>query len=192
MLNSRILKNKKNLYDDDSLTDLIYSTFKFPTEGVGDGVVIVNEYEKMRPDLLADRKYGDHSKWDAMLKYNGISNPFSIETGQVLYLLPFGEIEKLYIQPRDIPERGEKSEADTKPTVDPNANKDEKRLANLRNKNNRALPPNLNNKGDSNIKIEDGKIVFGPDVTTVNVKNCPAPISRARLQAQLIKNKLFI
>ena len=192
MLNSRILGNKKNLFDNDGLTDLIYATFKFPIVGAGSGLVIVNEDEKMRPDLLANRKYGDQSKWDAMLKYNGISNPFSLDTGRVLYLLPFGELEKLYVQPRDIPEREEKSESNTKPIIDPNANKDEKRLANLKSKNKRALPPNLNSEGDTNVKVRDGKLIFGEDVTTVNVKNCPVPISRARLQAALIKDKLFI
>ena len=42
-----------------------------------------------------------------------------------------------------------------------------------------------------NVKIKDGKIVFGEDVTAVNKDDCPEPISRANLKKALIKNNLF-
>ena len=153
-------------------------------------MVVVQREEQMRPDLIAERTMGDQTKWDALLKFNGISNPFSVEKDRLLYMIPFGELDKLYKKPRDIPGRGEKSESDANPILDPKTNKDTQRLTNLNNK--KILPPNVNKDGDTNVKIKDGKLIFGEDVTTANKDNCPVPISRSRLQAALLKDKLFI
>jgi hypothetical protein len=219
MLSSKILQKKK-LIDRfaTKVTDLISSTFSFPKSTSGSGISVVNEYENMRPDLVANRIYGDQSKWDAILKYNGISNPFSIQQGDLLYAIPFAALNTVYIAPVTIPQRGERVETDVNGALLDDGNrgnkgKDKKRVENLANKNaQRArgaaaakngasgatvgkdgkLPPNLSKKGDKSVKIKDGRLVFGEDVTTVNKDNCPVPISRARLQAALLKDKLFL
>jgi len=191
MLFSKILGNKKTIQDGEnrSFTDLIYNTFRYPLESIGVGILRVEEEEKMRPDLVAKRVLGDQSLWDGLLKYNGISNPFSIDVDDILYGIPNSSFSSLFISPRDIPERGERSEQDVDPIIDPKSQKDKNRLNNL---NKKQLPPNINSVGDSNVKVKDGRLVFGEDVTTVNKKNCPVPISRSRLQAALLKDKLFI
>jgi hypothetical protein len=202
MLNSKIIDNKNSIPNKFGkiISDLIYSTFKFPKNIRGTGVAMVNEYENMRPDLVADRIYGSQGKWDVMLKYNGISNPFSLEFGTMIHILNYQAVDIAYSQPRSIKDREEKVETEaggiTKPT------KDKDRLANIANKNkqrielnkgpNGELPPNINKPGDKNIKVRDGRVVFGEDVTTLNKDNCPVPISRARLQAALLKDKLFL
>lgn len=192
MLNSKILKNKKVIKDKDGqiITDMIYNTFKFPESSNGVGSIRVLDEEKMRPDLVSNRVLGQQGTWDALLKFNGISNPFSINSNDFLYMIPSASIPSLYIKPRDIPERGSKSEQTVDPIIDPKTQKDKNRLSNLNNKN--QLPPNINSETDTNVKVKDGKLVFGEDVTTVNKDNCPVPISRARLQASLLKDKLFI
>lgn len=192
MLNSEILKNKKVIEDGDKeiITDMIYSTFKFPDENIGGGTIRVLEEEKMRPDLVSNRVLGEQGKWDALLKYNAVSNPFSLNENDILYMIPASNISSMYIKPRDIQERGSKSEQQFNPIIDPKTQKDKSRLSNLSNKN--QLPPNINSETDTNVKVKDGKIVFGEDVTTVNKNNCPVPISRSRLQASLLKDKLFI
>ena len=220
MLTSKIISKKNIIVNSVGtlLNDLIYSTFRFPNSNASGGIVIVNEYENMRPDLLADRIYGDQGKWDAMLKYNGISNPFSLHFGQILSTLQFQTIDGVYVSPRPIAERGERKETDVNGILSgPNnkkPDKDKNRIDNLANKNkqrakgaaaaknakagaitsgpNGALPPNINKPGDKNVKVKDGRLVFGEDVTTINKDNCPVPISRARLQAALLKDKLFL
>ncbi len=191
MLNSKILKNKKVIKDKDGqvITDMIYNTFNFPDQNIGIGTIRVLNEEKMRPDLVSNRVLGQQGLWDALLKFNGVSNPFSLDENDMLYMIPVGDIPSLYIGPRDIPERGSKSEEIFNPVVDPKTQKDKNRLSNLSNKN--QLPPNINSETDTNVKIKDGKIVFGEDVTSINKNNCPVPISRARLQAQMLKDKLF-
>jgi hypothetical protein len=221
MLTSKLLNKKKIIINSLSqlVTDLVYGTFKFPASNTNAGLTVINDYENMRPDLLADRIYGDQSKWDALLKYNGISNPFSVKSGDIYYTLQFGGLDATYVKPRDIQLRGEKVSIDSNGAIIPEAKspgKDKNRLENLANKNAQrakgaaaaknakavadgvttgpggALPPGVNKKGDKNVKIKNGRLVLGEDVTTINADNCPVPISRARLQAALLKDKLFL
>jgi len=202
MLISKILSRKRTITKyDQQVTDLIYSTFSFPRGSDGAGVTAVSEYENMRPDLMANRLYGDQTKWDAMLKYNGISNPFSIQAGDLLYALPFSSLESVYVPPRVLAEREQKKESGANlPVI---SKKDKNRVNNLARKNpknrdgvnigaNGELPPNLSKVGDKSVKVKDGRLIFGEDVTTVNKENCPVPISRSRLQTALLKDKLFL
>ena len=195
MLISKILQKKK-LLDRAStkITDLIHSTFSFPKSNIGSGVVVVDEYENMRPDLLANRIYSDQGKWDAILKYNGISNPFSLEAGRILSVIPFSYLDSVYSMPRIIKERGGKDDIGVEAI--PVNRKDKRRVENLANKasvgKGGALPPNIAKEGDKSVKVKDGRLVFGEDITTVNKANCPVPISRARLQNALLKDKLFL
>lgn len=202
MLVSKIIARKRVITKyTQQVTDLIYGTFKFPTGSDGAGVIAVSEYENMRPDLMANRLYGDQTKWDALLKYNGISNPFSVKAGDLLYALPFSSLESVYVPPTVIQEREQKKETGN---VDPIVSKkDRNRVNNLARKNsknkdgvnigpNGELPPNLSKVGDKSVKVKDGRLIFGEDVTTVNKENCPTPISRSRLQAALLKDKLFL
>lgn len=198
MLSSKIISRKKIISKTvkQKVTDLIYSTFSFPISNTSTGLAAVNDFENMRPDLMANRIYGDQSKWDALLKYNGISNPFSIMTGDLMYAIPFASLESVYTSPRDISERGEASENIISRNIEPS--KDKNRVDNLAIKAaittgaNGELPPNISKAGDKNIKIKDGRLILGEDVTTINKDNCPIPISRARLQTALLKDKLFL
>lgn len=194
MLSSKLFQRKTFFTKPNSETvrDLVSSTFKFP-EGnqVSGGVIAVSEFEAMRADLISLRMYSDHNNWDAILKYNGISNPFSINAGQILQIPVYNQIAGMYKSPLIIQERGEKEARTINPIVNPVTDKDKKRIENIERKVGEALPPNISKKGDKSVKIKDGKLIFGEDVTTVNKENCPVPISRARLQNALLKNKLF-
>lgn len=194
MLISKILGRKRIIRKlGAELTDLISSTFRFPQETPGTGgAILVNEFENMRPDLIADRIYGKIQLWDVLLKYNGISNPFSIQSDDILYGPAGSALDAMYSSPREITERDQRQENRVSPFLDPKTKKDKDRLDNLKKKAGVVLPPNINKPGDKNVKIKDGRVIFGEDVTGVNKKNCPVPISRTRLQAALLKDKLSI
>jgi hypothetical protein len=59
---------------------------------------IVTEDEICRIDLISLKHYSDDSYVDFILKYNGISNPFSINVGDVL-LIPSNESTTIKITP---------------------------------------------------------------------------------------------
>jgi len=155
---------------------------------------VVDEFTAMRPDLISYSMYVDQNKCDMLMKYNGISNPFAIQEGDIIFIPDSEDLRKIYQLPNEIKDISD-VDIDTVENVfiDPKTFQDEKRLKMLKKKNKgkEILPSNVNKKGDKNIKIKDGKIVFGEDVTSINKQDCPEPISRANLKKALIKNNLF-
>ena len=155
---------------------------------------VVDDETKMRPDLVTQRLYGEQNSFDLLLKYNGISNPFSLNIGDILLIPSFENLETLLKVPVKIEDIGAPTDDGAeKLFLNPATTKDKERIKQIRKqvKGGEVLPGNVNKKGDKNIKIEDGKLIFGEDVTSVSRKDCPEPISRANLKKALIKNNLF-
>lgn len=154
----------------------------------------VTDEDKMRPDLVSNALYRDQSKFDILLKYNAISNPFSINTGFILLAPDIENARTAIRKPSPIADIGKVEINDIESIfIDPKTNKDKKRLEMLKKQasGKEILPSNINKKDDKNVKIVDGKLVFGEDVTSINKSNCPEPISRANLKKALIQNNLF-
>jgi len=147
---------------------------------------VVEKDIEMRPDLIANSFLGSISYTCLMLKYNGISNPFSIAEGQILRI-PTGEgLDKMLVEPTDITANRVKNTPDI---VKPKTVQDAKRLDYLKNKGALAIPPNV--ALDDSVKVVNGRIIFGADVTSIKKEDCPDPISRAKLKETLLKNKIF-
>lgn len=178
----------------DTVIDLTKSSINMeadtPTEV---NIIMVSDDEAMRPDIIAKSTYGDDSKLDFLLKYNGISNPFSLNTGDVLVIPDPFQMAKMFRTPSaDETADYNMSIAEFK-YMDNLATPDSKRmeLLKLKAKNRELLPPNINQPGDKNIKFKNGKVVFGEDVTTINKENCPETLTRARIKEKLLNNQIF-
>ena len=195
MLLSKLLRAKKTFTkpNGDLVIDLISSTFNFSNSvSPVEGYTQVQPDEEARPDLVTNRVYGNHNLWETLLKYNGISNPFSLEAGYILLTPPFRDLEKLISVPKQIVEKGVERTNDTEDRLlNPKTVQDKNRIEALKTNVREIVPPNVNTGGSKNVKIRDGKVIFGEDVTTVNKNNCPTPISRTRLINQLIKSNLL-
>ena len=154
----------------------------------------ITEEDKMRADLVSRILYSDQSKFDLLLKFNSISNPFSLDTGYILLVPDDTDITNTIKKPTPIEDIGNvKVDETEKIFIDPKTAKDKKRLEMLKKqtKGKEILPSNINKKDSKNVKVVDGKLVFGEDVTSINKNNCPEPISRANLKKALIQNNLF-
>jgi hypothetical protein len=195
MLLSKLFRAKKTFTkpNGDIVVDLISSTFNFSNSVAPvEGYCQVLPDEEARPDLVTVRVYGDQQLWEALLKYNGVSNPFSLEAGYILLTPPFKDLEKLISVPKNIVEKGVEIANTTEDRLlNPKTVQDKNRLEALKTNVREIVPPNVNTKGNKNVKIRDGKVIFGEDVTTVNKNNCPTPISSTRLISQLIKSNLL-
>lgn len=195
MLTSRLLKLKNTLVTpvNDTIVDIVSATFRFPRRNeFTEGYTIVQEEEAMRPDLVAVRLYSNSEYYEVLMKYNGISNPFSLESGRIISIPPYRELDQMLIAPRTILEKGAERKAKNEDKlVNPKTVKDKKRLEALKDRVKEIVPPNVNTSGNQNVKVRDGRVIFGEDVTQVNKDNCPVPISRARLVQQLTKSSLF-
>lgn len=146
----------------------------------------VDADEEMRPDLISNLYYGNENFVDIICKYNNISNPFSLERNQLI---------KIPLTPEDYFFKGEdiidKGSVKAVPNLILANAKDSTRLNYLRGLGTSLAQPNLTLPNDKNIKVQNGKVIFGADVTKVNKEDCPTPISRSTVIKNLIESKIF-
>jgi hypothetical protein len=146
----------------------------------------VDSSEEMRPDLISVLYYGTENYADILCKYNGISNPFSLIRDQLIRI-PTNPTA-YFVKTQDIIDKGTVKAA---PNVILATNKDASRLSYLKKLGTSLTQPNLTLPNDKNIKVQNGKVIFGADVTKVNKQDCPTPISRSNVLKNLIESKIF-
>ena len=151
----------------------------------GDVYIVEKELE-MRPDLVAYSFLKDTSVTCYLMKYNDVSNPFSVHEGMVWRIPASDELRKMGAEPMDI---ASKRSRDNSNIIKPKSKLDQKRIDYLKNKGALAVPTNV--ALDDSVKVVNGRIIFGADVTSVKKEDCPEPLSRARLKETLLKNKIF-
>ncbi|CAB4175546.1 hypothetical protein UFOVP1247_211 [uncultured Caudovirales phage] len=194
MLINKLLRAKKlfTISSGESIVDLISSTFNFGESSASAGITVVSEYETMRPDLLSEKIYSNQDEWCTILKFNGISNPFSLDAGEILLAPPFKSISKLIVPPKDVAEKGtEPAKKNESAVVKPKSVKDKQRLESLRTKTPEIVPPNVNLTGTKNVKVIDGQVILGGDMTQASTTNTNQSINRSRVQDQLKNNTTF-
>ncbi len=159
---------------------------------------LVTDDSQMRIDLITRDMYGSINDYaENILKFNGVSNPFSIEAGDILIIYdpysltqnfrPSGkftdlsdQVRKQYITP------------EKKSKTDPALKQFEKRESALLGKKPAkadTLPPNYADFGDQEIEIRGGKIYFGPNVSK-SKEACDQPLSKSEFIARLVKNRI--
>ena len=129
----------------------------------------------MRSDLISQSVYNNTLYAEFILKYNGISNPFSIDQGDIV-LIPSLDTAK-----KNTKKSGEASEnSDSKrirnsykyidPTKAPGKNEE---LAKFEDRNldgkkdelsDGALPPNIAQEGEDGITYRNGRVYFGEGI----------------------------
>jgi hypothetical protein len=141
-----------------------------------DGVEIIAYHTVLeddigRPDLIALKHYGDQSKTDMILKWNRISDPFSIMPGEILEIpaeyTPFYKLDR----PTAFEDNKVKNEFVQGKKF---SKKDLRRLEALKKKYNKEtlLPPNVIPLGKKNYAFKkDGTVVLGAQAQNDEVVN---------------------
>ena len=132
-------------------------------EIIAEHVVTVDD--KVRPDLIALKYYGDDTKTDMILKYNRISDPFSINPGEII-LVPSPDTAYYRLErPMSFEDNIVKRQfIDTKRL----SQKDQKRIDALKKKYNKEtlLPPNVIPVGKKNYEFNGNQVRLGAQVQT--------------------------
>lgn len=199
MLTLSVLQNKRQFtkVNGDTVVDLIRRSVNFLGVLVGQGqAYIVEEGVQMRADLISKVFYQTTSLMCVLLKYNGISNPFSLDLGDMIRVPDNSVLTSMLATPADINGTPDNWQGSTRKKkrqsfIVATTAQDKARLAYLQQSTNvnTIAPPNISK--DKSVKIVNGKIIFGADVTSVKKNDCPDPISRTKLQAALLKNNIF-
>lgn len=179
----------------DTVVDLTRRSVTFKGVTIGQGKpYAVEEGLQMRGDLISKVFYQTSNFLCLLFKYNSISNPFAIDVDDVL-LIPDGAVlSSMLANPDNINGSNNNWQESTRKKkrpqfIKPATKQDQNRLNYLTSKYGTIVAPTTAAK-DTGIKVTNGKIVFGTDVTSVKKEDCPDPISRTKLLATLLKNKI--
>jgi hypothetical protein len=188
MLNS--LNKKKTTTSDYELENKVIMTeptMLFPDFVRVDKTFVVDEYYAGRIDLISLNLYNNANYGDQLLKFNGISNPFSIGIGDILDVPPIDVLLKQWKKPGiGVKEANVVRDKfiDTKrlPTKDQNRLDYLKRKAAEKpNGAKEILPPNVLKSDQTNVVIQNGETLVGNAL----------PTTRDRTSALLTSNKAF-
>lgn len=168
----RLLKNKRKIrdpYDGDKKLALTELTLSLTNEIKIVDYHVVNNETQMRPDLIALNYYGTEDGLEIILKYNGISNPYSLEEGQILAIPNKASASTHYNRLKKIANSPRNQFTDTKRLSE----KDKKRLEFLKtqsqkkeNGSKQNLPPNMLKEGEKSKIIQNDRILLGANLKT--------------------------
>ena len=192
-----IFKDKKG----NNIINFLEKDMVVSSEGIRPTIIdffYVGSDEVMRADLITQKMYGYLDALEGVLKFNGISNPFCIDEGDILYTYDVPSMSRNLrptISTKDNRQdvRDQYLTPEKKSTVDPALRSFDKRetprKSSAQKGSQPALPPNYAAFGDTELQVRNGKIVFGPNVTKQE-QDCDKPLSKSEFISRLIKNRL--
>jgi hypothetical protein len=192
----RTLKDKKISEIDDKII-MTEPTLLFPDYMSISQVFDVDSYYAGRIDLISLSVYNSADYVDQLLKFNGISNPFSIAEGDVLYIPPIDVLRKTWKKPgigtsESNVVRDRFVETKRLPIKDQNRLDYLKRKAALKpNGAKEILPPNVLASDEKNVIIENGTLTVGAALPSSADRTTALSSSADRTTALLTSNKAF-
>lgn len=198
MLNIKTLNIKKYFTkrDKTKVLDLTQASLVYKFQVSYERVIFITEEFVMRPDLISETVYGNGNMLDYILKYNEISNPFSIFEGQYLFIPNRDEMDSQFVT-----DSNDETDTDDAIKTEPSDNRypsDDNRSGYLDKikdgRLNRNIPvettaPNTVDDGQSNIVFKKNKIIFGGNVTDQTIDDCPELSTKARVKEALLSNR---
>jgi len=179
--------------DGEILRDLTQTMFELKNRNYTSYEVYrVPEEYVMRPDLISKSVYNNSLYAEIILKYNGISNPFSIDAGDIILIPNLDAVKNNIKSPsKSIAESNADKLRKSYKYIDPI--KYPKKSKELRNFDSRqiiqakdgALPPNIAEEGTSQVTYRNGRVYFGEGVETC-LKN---GMTSSEFLTSIIKNK---
>lgn len=162
-----VLDNKKIINkDNNTLVDLTSSIFTYEK---GSRIVLsvykVPDYMKMRMDLISLAAYGTDEHTDLLMKYNSISNPFIINTDDIIFVPSLDTIESNLVEPivyNDTANKIRNYHRYIDKTKAPKTVGSENNNINIP-KNIEYVEANLAPENKSSITLRNGRIYFGDD-----------------------------
>lgn len=201
MLTIDIIENKQyrvtNTTTGENILDLVApdwdtSTVQYQLKNIA----MVTDETEMRPDLVALSYMGDSSPLGTLLKVNNISNPLSVQSGEILAVPGQQMINSLFQSVSSVV-GNQKQNARTfrKELQDKISQISDNRVEYLNSKNisnlaQTPLPPNLLQEGEQQILVENGKLIFGPNVGQCRTK-AKKTISVTDIKSKLAQKNIF-
>lgn len=164
--------NKEQMNANLGIWDLTKSSLSYLNVNVQiNTIYMLSEDDTMRPDLIASAKYGDQALMGSVCKFNNISNPFAIGSGQFLYLPKVTTLEAAFNAKTKLEKGGNTNSSPSQAFRKSQeqkivkASEGRKKFVESKIKNIPAqiLPPNMTQAGERPTVRKNGIIIFGPD-----------------------------
>ena len=192
---SRIINNKRiTTINGQEILDIVEQQFKYTQDVQVESATPIKKDEQMRPDLVSFRIFRSIDDYDIILKYNGISNPFSLSTDDIL-LIP--NLEQFNENLNDDTVKINKEEFRNRyldATKKPESRSQQRSNFDNANRNSSTpnapaqTPVNFADLGSEDIQIEGGLITFGVS-NQPDKELCNNPIAKSQLLDKLCKKK---
>ena len=174
-VNKRIFNpNESDQSKSIGIWDLTQSSVNYDIEFMNSRKVFrVTSDMVMRPDLISLYQIGDSDYCGSMMKVNGISNPFSIDEGRLLFILSPEMIKKTYDRKKD-EISGQSTSQQNSPLDNLKKAQEDKAFKvspgrknfldkTIKNKPPLILPPNVSQPGDRKFTRKGKVFTFAPD-----------------------------
>lgn len=173
MIRIDTLENKPvKIVNGEEILDL---TFKSVNSDIIPGysrIILVTREMVMRPDLVAHMYCGSHNKVGSLLKINSISNPFTLDEGDILFIPDSETMNKIVAKPAesDASEARKSFRKQLQERISKVSEQRKEYLNSVDISSAAALPPNIVKEGDEQFKVLDGKLIFGSDIGVCRTK----------------------
>lgn len=177
MLSIDILEKKVTaIINGEEIIDLVSQTIDSNYVPNYTRAIITSDEMVMRPDLAASMYCGSHNKLGILLKMNSISNPFSLDSSEVLFI-PDSETMRRIVKTPDSGVKEDARKSFRKKLQERISKVSEQRKEYLNSvsisesaQTQPPLPPNVSPDGAEQFKVENGKLIFGSDVGVCRTK----------------------
>jgi hypothetical protein len=182
MLDIDILKNKiEKVINGESIIDLTTSSVNSDYTPGYSRAIVTTEEMVMRPDLAAHMYLGSQDNVGILLKMNSISNPFSLDASEILFIPNTDTLDNMRSKPK-ADEQKDVRKSFRKQLTDRISKISEQRKEYLNsvkiseeagnaNTSTTPLPPNvLQESSGEQFKVENGKLIFGSNIGVCRTK----------------------
>ena len=184
MLNIDILERKTTkIINGEEILDLLPQTIDGTYSPNYVRAIITSEEMVMRADLASSMYCGNHNNLGTLLKMNSISNPFSLDSGEILFIPDSETVRRIAKSPdteqkedvrksfrKQLQERISKVSEQRKEYLNSVAISDAAQGGAAQFPTQVPLPPNVALEGSEQFKVENGKLIFGSDIGVCRTK----------------------
>lgn len=158
-------------------------------------IAVVTDETEMRPDLVSMGYLYDMSRSGTMLKLNGISNPLSLKSGEILFIPGDEMVSELFRSGEAVNNQKQKARSFRKELQEKISQVSKERLEYLNSKNisnlaETPLPPNLLKEGQQQILVTEGRLIFGPDIGQCRTRT-KKNVSVTDIKTKLAQKNIF-
>jgi hypothetical protein len=186
MLSLTTINNKKEVLDsnNEKILDLSESIFDYTDTIAIIDIVMVSNKTEGKPWIISKLYYGDESNVDILLYFNGISNPYSIKEGDMLFIPDLESARKAIV------DNSSKSKSVSTKKSGRLSVTDEKRIKALISSvtgkpQDEIAIETTNQTSSSDIIIENGQIKFGNNISE---SKCNKDLSKTQEKSEIIRN----